>query len=306
MLELANIFAVGLYAYAVMSNHVHVVLRVDPVTAQQWTDQEVAARWVRLFPVTADGVVDADGCQRKVEALLGNTERLSVCRQRLGSLSWFMRALNEPIARRANREDACTGRFWEGRYKCQALLDDAAVLACMSYVDLNPIRAGVAEDITSSVHTGAARRVDAVRSQPSQASAELTALRTSIPAHPLSLTTDVYLDLIDWTARLLRPDRRGAIAPGTPPILATLGLAERQWQYQVLGIESRYFRAIGCADALIEKAKAMGQCWLKGLGGGAMASAASSLILGGSALIIWACRARIRCRQLAHARADAP
>ncbi|MEO8011504.1 MAG: hypothetical protein ABI650_07675, partial [Dokdonella sp.] len=192
--------------------------------------------------------------------------RLSVCRHRLGSLSWFMRALNEPIARRANREDACTGRFWEGRYKCQALLDDAAVLACMSYVDLNPIRAGIAGDIASSMHTSAARRVDAARSQASQANAELTALRTSIPAHPLSLKTDVYLDLIDWAAHLLRSDKRGAIAPGTPPILATLGLAERQWHYQVLGIESRYFRAIGCADALIEKAKAMGQCWLKGLG----------------------------------------
>lgn len=119
LLELADIFAVGLYAYAVMSNHVHVVLRVDPVTAQQWTDQEVAARWARLFPVTVDGVVDAGGCQRKVEALLGNTERLSVCHQRLGSLSWFMRALNEPIARRANREDACTGRFREGRTRAR-------------------------------------------------------------------------------------------------------------------------------------------------------------------------------------------
>ena len=67
-------------------------------------------------------------------------------------------------------------------------------------------------------------------------------------------------------SRQLRPDKRGAIAANTPPILAKLGLHDGQWQYQVLGIESRYFRAIGCADALVEKAKAMGQCWLKGLG----------------------------------------
>lgn len=177
-----------------------------------------------------------------------------------------MRALNEPIARRANREDGCSGRFWEGRYKCQALLDDAAVLACMSYVDLNPIRAGIAEDLVSSMHTGAARRIDSLRSKTPQANADLTALRTSIPAYPLALTTGVYLELIDWTAGLLRPDKRGAVAPGTPLILDQLGVGERQWHFQVLGIESRYYRAIGCAHALIEKAKTMGQCWLKGLG----------------------------------------
>jgi hypothetical protein len=128
LLELAEIFAVGVYAYAVMSSHVHVVLRTDPSASAEWADVEVAARWVRLFPATTDGEVDFDACQVKEQNLLGNTERLEVCRQRLSSLAWFMRSLNEPIARRANREDACTGRFWEGRYKCQALLDDAAVL----------------------------------------------------------------------------------------------------------------------------------------------------------------------------------
>lgn len=119
LLELVEIFAVGVYAYAVMSNHVHVVLRIDPTAAATWSDEEVALRWVRLFPATADGEIDAAACRLKERTLLGNPGRLSACRQHLGSLAWFMKALNEPIARRANREDACTGRFWEGRYKCQ-------------------------------------------------------------------------------------------------------------------------------------------------------------------------------------------
>jgi hypothetical protein len=102
------------------------VVRIDPNAAFVWSNEEVAQRWVRLFPATVEGEVDFAACEVKEQNLLGNPERLEICRQRLGSLAWFMRSLNEPIARRANREDACTGRFWEGRYKCQALLDDAA------------------------------------------------------------------------------------------------------------------------------------------------------------------------------------
>ncbi|MEO7935461.1 MAG: transposase [Dokdonella sp.] len=115
LLELAEIFAVGIYAYAVMSNHVHVVVRIDPNAAIEWTPEEVASRWVRLFPATADGEIDPIACQIKEQNLLGNAERLEICRQRLSSLAWFMRSLNEPIARRANQEDSCTGRFW-GRF----------------------------------------------------------------------------------------------------------------------------------------------------------------------------------------------
>jgi len=266
LLELAGIFAVGVYAYAVMSNHVHVVLRIDPTSAETWTDEEVATRWVRLFPATVDGEVDDAGCRIKEQTLLGNTDRLVTCRLRLGSLAWFMKALNEPIARRANREDACTGRFWEGRYKCQALLDDAAVLTCMSYVDLNPIRAGIAENLESSSHTSAAQRIGRIRLNPGWAKASLSSLNASMTSTYLPITTEDYLDLIDWTARLTRPDKRGSVDATEPPVLRKLGLSERQWHQQMLGTETKYWRAIGSAQALIEKAAAMGQGWLKGIG----------------------------------------
>ena len=197
LLELAEIFAVGVYAYAVMSNHVHVVLRIDPTAAGSWSDEEVALRWVRLFPATVDGETDAAACRQKEQTLLGNTDRLSACRQRLGSLAWFMKALNEPIARRANREDACTGRFWEGRYKCQALLDEAAVLTCMSYVDLNPIRAGMAENLETSVHTSAVQRIESLRANPATAQWPLSPINSVTSTDALPITTAAYLDLID-------------------------------------------------------------------------------------------------------------
>jgi REP element-mobilizing transposase RayT len=266
LLELAECFAIGLYAYAVMSNHVHVVLQVDPQVARQWSDDEVAARWVRLFPVRMEGEINEDACREKVQRILGDPERLGELRYRLGSVSWFMRCLNEPIARQANREDGCTGRFWEGRFKCQALLDEQAVLACMAYVDLNPIRAKVAADLATSTHTSIQHRLREVESQDDTHAQrrELHPIAGMRREEPLSLRVLDYVALVDWSGRVVREGKRGAIAADAPPALAKLGLREFQWQSQMLGIESRYWRAVGTIESLVAKARALGQHWLKG------------------------------------------
>ena len=266
LLALTECFAVGLYAYAVMSNHVHIVLHVDPRVAEAWSDEEVAERWVRLFPARADGMVDECLCQEKARRLQGDPEHIAELRSRLGSLSWFMRCLNEPIARQANREDDCTGRFWEGRFKCQALLDEQAVLSCMAYVDLNPIRAGIAHDLATSAHTSVRERIQRAEARPLSLRAGLRPVAGTLLTPALTLRTIDYLELVDRSGRLVREGKRGVISLEAAPILSRLGLQEQQWCSQLLGIESRYWRAVGSVESLMIKARALGQSWLKGAG----------------------------------------
>jgi len=152
-----------------MSNHYHVVLRVDAERAAGLADDEVLARWTRLFtgPMLVQRYL-----QPAARAAMGEAERAKVqemaaiYRQRLCDLSWFMRVLNESIARQANAEDGVKGHFWEGRFKSQALLDEQALLAAMAYVDLNPIRAGMAETLEDSAHTSIAARLAELQGRP--------------------------------------------------------------------------------------------------------------------------------------------
>ena len=162
--ELAGLFAVEVHSYSVMSNHLHVVVRTLPQLVSGWNDEEVARRWLCLFPGRGGkrGHPPEDDA---IQALCRDHRKLTDCRERLAGLSWFMRCLNEPIARRANREDECTGRFWEGRFKCRKLEDRGAVLACMAYVDLNPVRAGIAETPEQSDFTSAQDRAVACRAR---------------------------------------------------------------------------------------------------------------------------------------------
>lgn len=261
LLELTAVFAIGVYAYAVMSNHVHVVVHVVPAFAANWSADEVANRWSRLFPVRFAGRVDESATLLKANAIASDDQRVAVCRERLSSLSWFMRCLNEPIARRANHEDACTGRFWEGRYKCQALLDETAVLACMAYVDLNPIRSGFATDLNSSPHTSIRRRLQNL----SNRDEALQPVAGSVGGE-LSPSSSEYVLMVEWTGRQLYPGKRGCIVNDIPDWMRRRRVDPDDWSNQVASIETRYWRAVGSVEALIEKAQAMGRRWLKGSG----------------------------------------
>jgi len=160
--ELSEAFAVEVYAYAVMSNHLHVVLRTDAERAGEWSAEEVVLRWRAIFPLERDEdgqPVLPDG--EELARAAGDVETVEKWRGRLASVSWVMRCLSEKIARRANKEDNCKGRFWEGRFRCQRVDDAQALLACMVYVDLNPIRSKIAQSLEDSDFTSVQDRVRA-------------------------------------------------------------------------------------------------------------------------------------------------
>ncbi len=220
ILELAECFAVSVYAYAVMLNHFHVVLHVNPAAVAALSDEEVARRWLRAFPGPLSQADSPELADRLVLSIIARPERLAELRARLGSLSWFMKALNEPIARRANREDDCTGKFWEGRFKCQALLEEEAVLSCMAYVDLNPARAALCDTLADSDHTTIQRRlrerehsIEANQPEPAILIRPLKPVAGLDADTLLGITETSYIELVQWTGEQLRADKRGALKP---------------------------------------------------------------------------------------------
>lgn len=267
--ELASIFAVEVYSYAVMSNHCHVVLRVDPGRVGEWSGEEVVSRWLRLFPKERDRQGrPVPVTEAAFRVLVADEAGLATKRKRLGDLSWFMRCLNERIARRANAEDECKGRFWEGRFKCTRLEDEGAILSCMSYVDLNPVRAGQADRPEESRHTSIHERIKArgagAKGKRAGWLAPIGEVRAGGAERPWRLGEEDYLRVVDRTGRLVREDKPGSIPRELAPILERLELEPANWVETVRGYGGLYQRIAGKVARLRQAAVESGQRWFRG------------------------------------------
>ena len=261
ILELGNIFACGVHAWAVMSNHLHIVVHMSPSTANSWSPEEVARRWTQLYPART-----AELCAQKIASILENPDVLIEYRSRLTNLSWFMKSLSEPIARKANAEDKVTGRFWEGRFGCQALLSEKSILAAMAYVDLNPVRAKIASNIATSRYTSVKLRNQQLRKNPERANQPLMPLVGVKSFNLPDISAADYIELVDFTGRELHPGKRGKIEASEPKALTKLGLDKNHWTTRVKGIGSGYWRVVGELEELIDKAKEISQRTLFGIG----------------------------------------
>jgi len=273
LMEVAAVFAIDIAAYAIMRNHYHVVLHIDSEQADTWTGEEVAERWMRLFHGDLLCQRYSRGENLTKAELKAVHKRITEWRERLQSISWFMRCVNEPIARKANREDKVTGHFWEGRFRSQALLDEKALAACLVYVDLNPIRTGMATTPEMSDYTSVKHRIEqALTTQlPNRLDQQPASLMpfTGNSREPMSRglpfkLTD-YLELVDWSGRVIREDKKGAIPEDTPDILQRLDIDTRNWTYLTKNFESPFKHLVGAAHTIRSACETLGKCWSHGI-----------------------------------------
>ena len=253
---LSSLFAIDICAYAIMSNHYHLVLKVCTEQLDGLSDDDIMDRWCALFkgPLLVQNYRNGDELKPFERAAVSDI--VSVWRSRLADISWFMRCLNQPIARQANLEDQCTGKFWESRFTSQALKTEEALLSAMAYVDLNPVRAGIAETPEQSEYTSIRERVTPAFNL-QQAIDDQTdcgdlldfqaPLKPLLPFEPsqiehsqtgILLNFKSYLKLVDWTGRIIRKDKRGHINAEQPPILNRLRIEPAQWQINATQFEA--------------------------------------------------------------------
>ncbi|GHB70513.1 transposase [Psychrosphaera saromensis] len=244
LLFLTQVFAIDVCAFSVMSNHTHIVLFVDEETNNAWTTDEVLTRWHKLFKGTlltqkylsfinaqsSNPPTSIKSTDFNESELLTIERTAQVYRQRLMNISWFMRVLNEGIAREANKEDECTGHFWEGRFKSQALLDEAALLSCMAYVDLNPVRAKAASTPETSDFTSIKQRIQYAlnKKQPNRLM-PFVGDTGKEPLKGVPFELKDYLELVDITGKCIREDKAGHISENLPNILSRLNINEDNW-----------------------------------------------------------------------------
>ncbi len=275
----ARYFGIDLLCQAIMSNHFHLVLRSRPDVVKEWSDEDVARRWLMLCPERRDDKrMPLEPTEFEINSIVKKKDKLTTVRSRLSDISWWMRLLSQNIAQRANKEDGEIGKFFQARYRAVRLLDETAILACAAYVDLNPIRAAIAETIEGSDFTSAQKRAAGIRRECSVGSVQCSAIVDGdAPSSGLSATfspdagekgqsgsrhlapvelrggasgigpcsnkrgircsnkgflpmsTADYLSLLDWTARQVRSDKRGATPQEFAPLFDRLGISAEIW-----------------------------------------------------------------------------
>ena len=296
---LAANFGIDLLAFSCLSNHFHLLLRSRPDVVATWDDSQVALRWWQLCPtrkvkleINGEWVkVPAAPTEFELNAIRNDPVRLAEIRLRLSDLSWWMRLLCQYIAMRANAEEGeGLGRFWQGRYKAVRILDEESLLACAAYVDLNPIRAGLAEILEQSDYTSVQRRVQAMKATasklessgdlphvPDKAKSEMHSRADAFlapvsiderkdplgpyPSHNgkrssdkgfLAMTEAEYLEILDWLGRDKVAGKRGATPITAPPVLERLGIEPTLWSAMVKDFGRAFKNVAGTAKSVSE------------------------------------------------------
>lgn len=291
---LAKHFAIDVLGYAIVSNHYHLVLRNRPDQVERWSDRQVVRAWLRICPKSSrnpDGTA-GEPTPAEVEFELHQPGRVAQLRGRLSNPSWLIRQLAQYMGIRCNAEDGISGHFWESRFGMRRLLDEAAVLACLAYVDLNPIRAGMVDSLEAYPHVSIGERLRTLDAQAIDSSSWLAPLQLSscsdgkqvvtvkplerselardsttatAPLGCLPMRLDEYAELLRWLSGLAsgRGIDQGA---NEPAVLRQLGLDPAQFAEVVSQFPRGFFTAAGCPASLAAEGRRRGRARLYGPG----------------------------------------
>jgi len=251
MMFLSEVFSIHICSYAVMSNHYHIVVKVSD--NKQWNTKKTLHTWNRLYSLPYL-------CEKFMRNEMTNKAELRQVkkiakkyRKRLMNISWFMKCLNEYIAVKANAEDKCKGHFWEARFKSQALLDERALLTCMAYVDLNPIRAAIAQTPETSDYTSIQARIKNKKTK---------LLGFSDNDIPYYLSE--YIALVDYTGQCIHPNKKGYISDDLPEILKRLEIHPDTWIEEMNQFKTDGITAVGTVSQLKAFCQSVKKKWTVG------------------------------------------
>lgn len=298
-------FAIDCLSFAILDNHLHLILRNRPDIVRGWDDHTAAMHWLALFPGKCAGWEehrkekvakneDTWGftpSDQDIQKLISDPKKLVEVRERLSDISWLMKALAETISKRINAMEGRTGKFWEGPFEMKLLLNDAAVLACAIYVDLNTIRAGMHTALDHAAFTTAIYRLaeahqEAVNEGTTALDLELranlkeisekygfvvplqlkegeslgsmpstTKRRTSDKGF-LPITAAKYTNLLQWTGEQRHPDKRGVITKPLEETLIALGISVEHWMKLAGEFDKCFFSLAGSKEGIEREQKA--------------------------------------------------
>ena len=314
---LVNVFAIDGLGFSILSSHFHLLLRTHPERAEEWSAEEVVRRWSMIHPssviawampiaLSRIGARSQSDCenntdlelQEAIHLVAQDANRVIDLRRQLSSLSKFHQVLKQGIAYTANKEDGTRGHFWEARFRSIRVLDAEGLIAVMSYVDLNPIHAGIATKPEEAEFVSIRDRIDVHRwagiagvtpPRPYDADRRLLRGEAGSPSRSTSsdgdrevwlapidarkyddgilpMTLRDYLRFVDFVGRLSRSDKFGKIPIGLAPIAKRL----ESDPVRVASIVSKLRRstpgtAIGCDEALKQEALRRGRSRVRGI-----------------------------------------
>ena len=262
LLRQSQAFCIDVASYAIMSNHYHVIIRVNPELAASLSAEAIMDRWQLLYRLDPLMVRFKEGDVLTDEEKNIVDNEIRRMREVLMSISRFMGYLNERIARRANAEDGCKGRFWEGRFRSQALLDEVALLQCLAYVDLNPVRAGISQNPLQSEYTSIKRRL-------AGDSSGLLEFKTDKPRKmsenykELPFHIKDYLELLEWSGCIIQGDKRESITENVPTLIDKFVIEPTRWHTAMKPPLPWHQKALGSARNIKKYCEAIGQRWLR-------------------------------------------